>query len=71
MNERKPHWTVRSSPIGHGPLLERAIDALRNEGVATINVWACTPMEGAFEWLETHGYVEHPDYPRGFKKYVT
>jgi len=53
------------------PMLDRAIAVLRGERVATISVWAHTALPGAFAWLENHGYVEHPDYPKGIKKYVT
>jgi len=52
-------------------LLERAIQAQGRKGVHKLWMWGCTMWPGSFEWLQEHGFRLHPDYPRGYKIYMT
>lgn len=53
------------------PLLEAAIEIRRKKGIRTLWMWGSTMWPESFAWLKEHGFRVHPDYPRGYKIYMT
>jgi hypothetical protein len=53
------------------PLLDRLTQHEREIGTSAIQVWGCTMWPDSFEWLESQGFAECADLPRGYKIYMT